>query len=329
MSSAHALCPRCHYDQRGTIETWNDSCPLRGRCCECGLEYEWGDVLNPFRGRLPGLVEHARGVPQLVRWTFTTFGWIILPHRFWKRVELHHTISLRTILLGPLLVMAVFHFAAWVLAVIAFLLTPPNTGGPPASLDTIDDWWLDAALLMAEPFARGATWYSPSGRSIYVDWTVLLFLDRLLALVTCVLAWPLLFMVLPITRRAGKLRWSHIWRAGLYPFWWLVVLHISDRLIAVGNSLIMIVYSLTGDTRAYQVAEAVNPTVVFLANTLWFIGPAWILAWWYVALRRGFRLERAGLLWAVLGVAVLAASAIIFLGGWYLRVVLDPYWTPV
>ena len=105
-------CPRCGYDQSGTVATWSHSCPTRGTCSECGLEFEWANILNPFRGRLPGLLEHARGMRQTFRWTFTTFGWMLLPHRFWKRVEMHHTIRLWPIALAALLFALLAHTIA-------------------------------------------------------------------------------------------------------------------------------------------------------------------------------------------------------------------------
>ena len=47
-----ALCPRCGYDLRTSVAEWTESCPLHGRCVECGLEFEWGELLNP-RARPP------------------------------------------------------------------------------------------------------------------------------------------------------------------------------------------------------------------------------------------------------------------------------------
>lgn len=52
-------CPRCGYDQTGALATMIESCPLEGRCVECGLVFRWGELAS---GRLSSprwLVEHA------------------------------------------------------------------------------------------------------------------------------------------------------------------------------------------------------------------------------------------------------------------------------
>ena len=40
-----AACPRCGYDLRGALETWKRKCPINGVCTECGLKFEWGELL--------------------------------------------------------------------------------------------------------------------------------------------------------------------------------------------------------------------------------------------------------------------------------------------
>ena len=43
------LCPKCAYDLRGTMGDWSNACPLRGICPECGLEFEWADMIGTRR----------------------------------------------------------------------------------------------------------------------------------------------------------------------------------------------------------------------------------------------------------------------------------------
>jgi hypothetical protein len=43
---ADAPCPRCGYDLTGVVTSWARSCPLAGRCSECGLELAWREVLG-------------------------------------------------------------------------------------------------------------------------------------------------------------------------------------------------------------------------------------------------------------------------------------------
>lgn len=41
-----AQCPRCGYDLHGIFVSWRESCPRSGNCSECGLAFDWGDLLN-------------------------------------------------------------------------------------------------------------------------------------------------------------------------------------------------------------------------------------------------------------------------------------------
>lgn len=49
------VCPRCSYDLRGTMGDWSRACPLRGVCPECGLQFEWAEMI----GASPGLICRA------------------------------------------------------------------------------------------------------------------------------------------------------------------------------------------------------------------------------------------------------------------------------
>ena len=88
-------CPRCGYDQRGVVETWTGSCPLRGRCTECGLEFAWWEVMRPEL-RLPEwCIEYARrkrAIPFEAVRTFLASFW---PWYFWRRLRMSHPVRPR------------------------------------------------------------------------------------------------------------------------------------------------------------------------------------------------------------------------------------------
>ena len=87
-----ARCPRCGYDQRGIVATWIDSCPMRGRCAECGLDFSWPEVLHPEKYEPQWCVEFARtrlAVPWLCVKTYVRSFW---PWGFWKRVPMSHAV---------------------------------------------------------------------------------------------------------------------------------------------------------------------------------------------------------------------------------------------
>lgn len=80
------ICPKCGYDQSGTIATWESQCPIEGICPECGLEFDWADVFDPSRVHLSWYVEHAEEKRGMIRRSPMTYWFLLLPHRFWKRV---------------------------------------------------------------------------------------------------------------------------------------------------------------------------------------------------------------------------------------------------
>jgi hypothetical protein len=93
-----ARCPRCGYDLTGHIASWNDQCPIEGQCSECGLAFDWANLLNSKLQDLPWLYEHA---PHW--WSPRTFAATairaLVPWRFWAHVGLHHRICARRLLL--------------------------------------------------------------------------------------------------------------------------------------------------------------------------------------------------------------------------------------
>jgi hypothetical protein len=87
------MCPRCGYDLRGTMATWKDSCPLIGRCTECGLDFEWADLFDRTRKAPAWCIEYARRGPRsITRAIVITFLQSCLPWRFWHRLRLHHPV---------------------------------------------------------------------------------------------------------------------------------------------------------------------------------------------------------------------------------------------
>ncbi|MFK7959929.1 MAG: hypothetical protein AB8G96_05325 [Phycisphaerales bacterium] len=43
---SYAQCPRCGHHIGGIISSWAESCPLAGRCSECGLDFRWGEAIS-------------------------------------------------------------------------------------------------------------------------------------------------------------------------------------------------------------------------------------------------------------------------------------------
>ena len=121
-------CPRCDYDLSGPVATWTEQCPMEGVCSECGLEFQWADLLNPGRQKLSWLYEHAR------RWWNLRAAWstairALIPWSFWRRVQLHHRVEPRRLALwAPLLMFMLYAVLALLvvaLGALALLVTSP------------------------------------------------------------------------------------------------------------------------------------------------------------------------------------------------------------
>jgi hypothetical protein len=79
--AAAPACPRCGYDLSAATFGWSESCPLDGRCSECGLEFGWREIFRP--DTMPWWwIEGARGFRQvaaalvLLPFVSCAAGWI-------------------------------------------------------------------------------------------------------------------------------------------------------------------------------------------------------------------------------------------------------------
>lgn len=90
-----ARCPRCGYDQRGAVATWSDSCPLEGTCTECGLVFDWSEVLQPHKHRPEWCVEYAEKLATAPKVAIRTYLLSFRPWRFWKALTMATAICWR------------------------------------------------------------------------------------------------------------------------------------------------------------------------------------------------------------------------------------------
>ncbi len=100
-----AECPRCGYDQSGTIAAWSGLCPLEGTCSECGLTFGWRDVLG---GRFFGpnwSFEHGARA-RVGRWCGTAWR-ALVPRVMWRRLALAHRVRLGRLVLFAAVVLVV------------------------------------------------------------------------------------------------------------------------------------------------------------------------------------------------------------------------------
>jgi len=95
-SNADVHCPRCGYNQRGAMATWDEkgSCPLKGTCAECGLTFLWIEMFEPERVPPRWCIEHTDASRFPIAMFMTCFH-SLRPWRFWSRLKMSHEVCRR------------------------------------------------------------------------------------------------------------------------------------------------------------------------------------------------------------------------------------------
>ncbi len=313
MNALNPSCPRCGYDQSGTVETWTDHCPVYGQCPECGTRFEWAVLLDPTRVDLPWLVEHTRGWWGLVRRTPGMVGRLVWPRWFWRPVGIHARIGLSWLgcwCVGTLLILHLLTGVGLVFAELQSLRLwyPPNVAvsandRAQVLFDALAGPLLDADAKRSPrvvPMApHGGNWQPPppsllSGlRSLSVSFgrVPMLFL----AILAFSLMWVINLTVMPVTRRAAKLRAAHVVRAAIISVW---VALLSVELERVAEAC----WAAWPGTAVGSVIRIVLPTLQVFA----FV---WTAVWWGSAARTAWSLPQARLTIVLTTLAGLLAAA--------------------
>ncbi len=74
------------------MTTWTESCPLEGRCQECGLAYAWGELINGRLHAARWLVEHAPMVRLVVAIPASMVA-AMVPWLLWRWTRMEHAIG--------------------------------------------------------------------------------------------------------------------------------------------------------------------------------------------------------------------------------------------
>lgn len=318
-------CPRCGYDQSGLVAAWQSSCPLAGTCSECGLEFEWADVLNADRKPLRGFVEHERrgilGLRLLVA-ALRTFTWTWLPWRFWAKVRLHHPVRRSRWAVWFLLMIGSIHVLGTCAHVAARLILHQRTASMAAGTSDLVEYVLEAvaqpiaviqatddpstgSTTLTNPFMWRVHWLFKEkgylGGSVWMTFTV--------PMLAASFAFPLLLLILPDTRRIAKVRVVHLARAFVYSLSWvgaLAVFRLFRCVVAIFEPPYSSIYrspprgwvwSLApdGETLRDWRLHALAPMLL------------WLSVWWLACIWRGLRLPRPIFTWGVLLIAVMLA----------------------
>lgn len=276
---------------------------------ECGLEFEWIDVLDPGRRNLPGFFEHSRGFVNFFTSAWQTWSWTVLPWRFWSRVQMHHEVRVKRALVWTL---ALWLSVWWLISMIGITQTMVFRGWNAQSLPQMGIHLLPQdALVVSWPFltynherevlaSMGAPARIWQGWQSWRNWPVYpAILFRMPSgFWNCVVTnfgFACMLTLLPDTRSRAKLRMKHLVRGFCFGFAW------------VGLALILVFFDvvrgliemLQGRTiRSAQLQE-----LLFAEWQGWLI--LWSFIWWYFAIVRGYRLERPRLVWLASAIPVL------------------------
>ncbi len=299
-------CPRCGYDLTGQVAAAGgvaaDSFPVRGRCSECGLEFAWGDVFNPGRDRVPGFIEHARaGWWSLFAAAWRTW-WMaarVLP--FWGRVRLEMPVRVGRVWLWPVVTVVAVSVAGSALSSGLMELSTSRSG----RLNWTMHEWMKLHRVIWSSGLADFEWGAPTMR---LRW----FAPATIVALGPLAAWAVMWLVvscLSDTRRVSKVRWGHVLRAAVYGLAWLVpIVAWRAATFTLGYVLIAVsrfVPSQPGPSTfarlrrwLYEAMEFAYEAAVFYA----VLAVVWLTAWWFFAIRDGWRVREYGRVWLAVAV---------------------------
>lgn len=311
-SPALPRCPRCGYDQSGTVATWTDQCPCRGLCPECGLDFPWRDTLRRDFAQLPWFYEHARFLAPLP--LIRSLLMAITPRRFWSRVSMSHTVrpTRLALMLGLVLVLglagvALNRFASET----AMIRWGTRFAAPSRSPTWIEAWqiahgddnWKQTAAKALVPYSfqmgrRNIDSFQRAHRAL-----TNVFRVPSSALPALHVFAALLLLALPDTRAIAKVRPVHLVRAAAYPVALTIVLL---------NLGFMLDQWLEVDSVVNSVPR-LSARPDFIAAP---VGLAWAAWWWLLVCRDYLRLPRAGLVWFITMAVATFATIVLIVCAW-------------
>lgn len=307
MSAPVPICPKCGYDQSGEVATWENQCPTDGTCPECGLGFAWREVMRPLIDDLPWYIEHARSMRARVWRTPGTLRRLILPHVFWRGIDVRKRVAIPSLLVWCVLVCIGAHL---------LVAIPVGLG------DWQENNWLGTSLRqyynqygfsaitailfngISLPLYRAdpvpmASLFGVNVRQTWWDTEELMrvFFRPIGFQLGFIALWLTVLLAMPRTRRLTKLRGAHIARAALLSMTAMVLTFEFYRLNEALNGL--------GGYRTGITSRLYIATIPMMI--------AWQIAFWGSAIIFGWRIRP----WRLL---VVVGTLAALLGGATLRV---------
>jgi hypothetical protein len=288
------VCPRCEYDLRGETVQWDrdveavaeqSGCPLSGRCTECGLEFAWGDIFS-FQPK-SWFIENATTVISPARCVSTWLRAIAIAP-FWNEIRMENKPRERRMaewlawlaLLGVLAASACFMFSAVGLS-----------------------WRTSRPVFDLIQLVPGAL-----ATDAFVPGNLITISPVMINVIAGAVMYPLVFMLLPETRRRSKVSQGHIVRAATYGLSWAGVVLVASML-ARCVQMRDVYFAKSWHSPAWGPTPAYAGFGSAHGQLAWVLGGfVWSSVWWLMAIRTGFRIKKWGRVWLAVLVPATVAS---------------------
>lgn len=293
---AFLACPRCGYDLTPMVPPPGPARDASATCSECGLEFNWTRLIEARKQLVPHFVEHAKGFRATIAAIPRTFAWLVLPHRFWRRVRIEHAIILRRAVLWLALV-AIAPILIEIVAILglaAFGFATNRQPTPATIRQAIE--MINAARSMRHV----PGWYQSPPLVLIAT-----------ALPLCIAA---MLLVLPQTRRQAKVRLTHVVRCWIYAHTLAIIVLIWNCLSTLyAMFLTPRVYGWSSNGLPYDIFKYMQDAARSRTHAFPLILAA-MLAWqawyWFTALKIGLRVDRP----AAVTASMLTAGTLACLG---------------
>ncbi len=279
-------CPRCAYDLSGIAESWVHACPLSGLCSECGLAFDWRDILSSKR-RLPRWsFEHAPRTRRLPTF-LATLARAAIPPRLWRHLRIEMEIvpsRLRVFTLLSIILFKLAGMATLGAALAVTLYLQPRRG-----------WYTPTTVERVLPILWPYRGYGPMyWRGDFISgWIVISFLTFLLV--------PLAFFLLPVSLRRAKVRRAHIMRIQAYAL--ALIVPILGLWSLTQTAVVLLDHADSSLVWKFDLDDLPFGPITACFTT------AWLLWAWHAAVKHYLRLPHAlPVALAMLTIAALTAA---------------------
>jgi len=313
-SRSVAQCPRCGYDLRGTVESWKESCPLDGVCTECGLAFEWAELISD-KIRKPSWSQEfcpRRALPHRVA---TTVARSYLPWKFWRELKMSHPIRpsrLAAYAIAMVLLIVVLLYASHALHVwnywrdfVSRSATAPVTPYVTMVEPLLRPFAHESVIARNPKRWRSIGWSDyPTPREQLIahfkPGVASIMLPMSAGILTMALL-PMTFALLPVSRKRARVRWAHIARISCYS---------ASLFLALAT--VALLAEAPHESREYffhRIQESFPAPGWYRPLALYGV-PLAVVGWWFFAIRSYLRMSEPALLTLAVGLlAIFAAHA--------------------